>query len=117
MLDEARRAELADELGDDFLDELTATFWTDAWALLDHGIACIVNDDIVELRKILHTLTGSAGNLGLSGITEAAADAKAAMSAGERPDFGRLQAVMLRTVAVLEVSKTKCTTNGLAISA
>lgn len=102
MLDQGRRAELAEELGDDFLDELTSTFWEDAWALLDQGIAAIVSNDTVELGKIVHTLHGSAGNLGFPCIAEAAADAQTALNAGERLDFGRLQAVMLRTLAALD---------------
>lgn len=102
MLDHGRRKELAEQLGDDFLDELTAAFWADAWSLLDFGVKALVDEDIVEMGKVLHTLTGSASNLGLAAIAEAALTANTAVKAGGRPDFGHLQAVMLRTSALLE---------------
>jgi len=117
MLNESRRTELAEELGEDFLDELTTAFWDDAWALLDFGVTALVNEDAAEMRKVLHTLTGSAGNLGLSAISAAAEAANYAVKAGERPDLDQLQAIMLRTLAVLQAVHPDAKLDVYAISA
>ncbi len=101
MIDQDRRAELTEEFGEEFLSELTDAFWTDAWALIDFGVEAQINDDQVELRKVLHTLTGSAGNLGFSGISKAAEEANQALKRGVPPDFGELQKIMLRTSALI----------------
>ncbi len=101
MLDQSRRDELSEELGNDFLAELTDVFWADAWSLLDFGVKALVEENVPEMRKILHTLAGSASNLGLTAIVEAANAANTALKLGERPDLGHMQAVMLRTSALL----------------
>jgi len=117
MIDQSRRQELSEELDEEFLDELTAAFWVDAWALIDFGVEALVNDDTDELHKVLHTLAGSAINLGFTGIWQAASAAGAALKIGVRPDFGRLQAVMLRTSAALEAAPAQARLHLVAVSA
>ncbi len=102
MLDLNRRAELADHLGEDFVEELTSSFWSDCWGLLDFGVTAIVSNDTDELGKVLHTLSGSAGNLGFSGIARAAEAANIALKRGVIPDLIELQVIMLRTSALTQ---------------
>ncbi len=106
MLDLTRRSELADELGEDFLEELTSGFWSDSWALLDFAITAIIDRDMVELAKVLHTLSGSAGNLGFIAVAHAAETANRTLKRGVMPNLGELQASMLRTSVLTQFPQT-----------
>jgi hypothetical protein len=68
----ARRVEIEDALGEGSFDELLETFFEDAAALLTEMRTLLVADSAAPIDNLLHTLRGSAANLGLSGIANIA---------------------------------------------
>lgn len=71
-LDPARKAELVEVLGEDIFEELVASFFEDAHALLEEISAAIQSGDAADADKSLHTLKGAAANVGFKIVAEAA---------------------------------------------
>lgn len=105
MIDHARRAILAEDIGDDFVAELTDSFWADSRPLLEAISAAAGAGDLAGMRRALHTIAGSAGNVGLTGIAAAAEAAGAAIKAGDTPDIKRLTIAMTDTRTLIEARK------------
>lgn len=101
MIDHARRDILAQEIGEDFIAELTTSFWADTWPLYETICACAKTGDTVDMRRALHTIAGSAGNLGLTGIAAAAGAAGTAIKTGGEPDIDHLGKALNETLADL----------------
>lgn len=102
MIDHARRGILTEEIGDEFVAELTDSFWADAKPLFETISACADAGDTAGMRNALHTIAGAAGNVGLTGIAAAADAAGTAIKAGDKPDIDRLGTAMNETRAQLE---------------
>lgn len=100
MIDHERRALLIDEIGEDFVVELTSAFWDDAWRLFDDAVTAFAAGDTTTARRALHTIAGSAGNIGLSGIAATAELANQSIKSGSEPDFARLRHAMDETVSL-----------------
>lgn len=102
MIDHGRRTVLIEEIGREFVDDLTQSFWSDSWPLFDEALACETAGDIKGLRRVLHTIAGSAGNIGFTGIAQAAEAAGLAAKTGDHPDLTRIREAMNQTAVALE---------------
>ena len=71
-VDPARKAELIDALGPEIFDELVASFFNDAEALVADYAAAIAAEDETAADKALHTLKGAAANVGFKSVAETA---------------------------------------------
>jgi signal transduction histidine kinase/DNA-binding NarL/FixJ family response regulator len=71
-VDPARKAELIDALGPEIFDELVASFFHDAEALVADYAAAIAAEDETAADKALHTLKGAAANVGFKSVAETA---------------------------------------------
>ncbi len=101
MIDHARRDILAQEIGEDFIAELTESFWADTWPLYETICACAETGDMADMRRALHTIAGAAGNIGLTGIAAAAGAAGTAIKSGGKPDIDHLGRALNDTLAQL----------------
>lgn len=101
MIDQERRNLLVDEIGEAFVLELTNAFWDDAWTLFGDATSAMAAGDAGLTRRALHTIAGSAGNIGLEGIATAAEAANQCVKSGMAPDFQRLRAAMDETFALI----------------
>lgn len=102
MFDPDRRAMLIAEIGEDFMSELTTAFWSDAWPLLETATRAYAAADVSVARRALHTLCGSAGNIGFGAIADAAETASRHVKAGDIPDLGCLRRIMEKTRDALD---------------
>ena len=70
--DESRHAELVEAIGKDGFDQLLDVFFDDATSLLSDLLRAMRSQDIELLDRSLHSLKGSASNLGFTGIASLA---------------------------------------------
>ncbi|RST87196.1 response regulator [Aquibium carbonis] len=70
--DEGRYAELVDAIGQDGFDQLLGVFFDDASTLLSDLHRAMQSGDLELLDRSLHSLKGSASNLGFTGIASLA---------------------------------------------
>jgi signal transduction histidine kinase/CheY-like chemotaxis protein/HPt (histidine-containing phosphotransfer) domain-containing protein len=68
----ARRAELVDVLGEDDVQELLASFFNDARAALGALAESLARGDAADIDRLLHTVKGAAGNVGLMPVADLA---------------------------------------------
>jgi two-component system, sensor histidine kinase len=71
-IDHARKAELVEALGEDIFEELVASFFNDAHALLAEISAAIEAGHAEDADKGLHTLKGAAANVGFKVVADVA---------------------------------------------
>ena len=72
MRDEGRHAELVDAIGEDGFEQLLGVFFDDATALLSDLHRAMGSHDHELLDRSLHSLKGSASNLGFTQVAELA---------------------------------------------
>jgi hypothetical protein len=102
VLDAAHRRHLAEQIGEEGVAELTEVFVADAVALLDELAEAHAEGRVDGVRRVLHTLTGAAANVGCSGVV-AAIGAIREEGSFDRPDLvGRLGAAILAARMALE---------------
>ena len=97
LFDTGQREQLLDALGEDVVAELTEAFWADANQLIDRASAALQAGETTDLLRILHTLKGSAANLGLLHIAASAETLRRLIPTTETPDLGPLLAAVLAT--------------------
>lgn len=56
---------MAEEEGDDLINELIGLFKEESGSIVEDLTSICVNHDLVEFRKKIHFVAGSAGNIGL----------------------------------------------------
>jgi HPt (histidine-containing phosphotransfer) domain-containing protein len=86
------------------VEELTRDFWPDASKMLCSAEEAIRFGDIQRASRELHTLKGVAGTLGFVGLEASAGEAQGALAAQGMADFPKLQADLLRAVAMFAPS-------------
>lgn len=64
----SRRAELVDVLGEEDFEELLTSFFDDAHAVLAELGASMESGDRTAIDRLLHTIKGAAGNVGLQPV-------------------------------------------------
>ncbi len=102
VLDLAHRRHLAEQIGDEGVAELTEVFVADAAALLEELAGAYEAGDGAGVRRVLHTLTGAASNVGCAGVVAAIAAIRE-VGVMECPDLvGRLGAAVLAAREALE---------------
>jgi signal transduction histidine kinase/DNA-binding NarL/FixJ family response regulator len=69
---DARRSELVEVLGDDDFQELVISFFADARSALESLAAAVEAEDGAAVDRLLHTLKGAAGNVGLAPVARMA---------------------------------------------
>ncbi|NLR97110.1 response regulator [Rhizobium sp. P38BS-XIX] len=67
-----RQQEIIDVLGQETFDELLSTFFADAAAILSNLPQAMRGDDAKMLDRLLHSMKGAAGNVGLQDIADIA---------------------------------------------
>lgn len=99
MIDWARVAELAEEIGPDDMDDVMGLFFEEADETLDG-----LTDGLAPERAAaaLHFLKGSALNLGFSDLARACEASERAITAGQLPDARALAALYAASRAALE---------------
>ena len=65
---DARRAELVDVLGEEDFQELLASFFDDVRVALTELGTCLATGDKDRVDRLLHTVKGAAGNVGLEPV-------------------------------------------------
>ncbi len=75
-IDARHRAHLAEELGEDGLEELTAIYLDDAASLLADITRAHGAGDREALRRAMHTLAGASSNVGFTGVVATIAEVK-----------------------------------------
>lgn len=68
----ARRSELVEVLGEEDFRELVESFFADARAALEQLAKSLHESDAVQVDRLLHTVKGAAGNVGLGGVARLA---------------------------------------------
>jgi CheY-like chemotaxis protein len=102
VLDLVHRRHLAEQIGEEGVAELTEVFVADATALLEELAKAYEAADREGVRRVLHTLTGAAANVGCIGVV-AAIQAIRDQGVLESPDLvGRLGAAVLDARVALE---------------
>lgn len=71
-IDAARKAELVEVLGEEVFEELVASFFADADALMHDYRQARLSGNVGEADKALHTLKGAAANVGFKAVAEIA---------------------------------------------
>ena len=82
-VDEARRGELAETFGDDGLLALDDSFFAEAVTILRDLRAALASGDHAATDRALHTIKGSASNLGYAELARCAEAARAAPQDGD----------------------------------
>ncbi|WP_181703462.1 ATP-binding protein [Chthonobacter albigriseus] len=98
---ESRVRVLVQELGADVFEELVASFLGDLSQLLGDLTQALEAGDVPTMRRTLHTIKGSAANVGFTAIENAAT---AAMADAE-PDPGRLSHLVLAITGAEDVAR------------
>ena len=102
VLDRVHRRHLAEQIGEDGVAELTEVFVADATALVDELAGAYAASDRDGVRRVLHTLTGAASNVGCAGVV-AAITAIREVGLMDCPDLvGRLGAAVIAARQALE---------------
>ena len=73
-LDENRKSELVDVLGEDDFNELLASYYEDVDVLLNDLNAALKSGDPKLIDRALHSIKGAAANVGFSSIARFADD-------------------------------------------
>jgi signal transduction histidine kinase/CheY-like chemotaxis protein len=97
-------------LGEDTLEALVASFWTDAERLCDAVEEAVAAGDAEAIRRHLHTIKGVAETVGLVGVVPAVAAAGTAFKDGAAVDVAAIRAALIETRAAHE----ECKPNRLA---
>jgi signal transduction histidine kinase/CheY-like chemotaxis protein/HPt (histidine-containing phosphotransfer) domain-containing protein len=116
VLDLSHRRHLAEQIGDEGVAELTEVFVADAAALLEELAGAYAAADRDGVRRVLHTLTGAASNVGCAGVVAVIA---AIREAGvlECPDLvGRLGAAVLAAREALEAEAAASAQTALRVA-
>ncbi len=90
---------MRDDLGEEMLEAVIESFWSDAETLMAAIASAVASGDTERLRLSLHSLKGTAQTVGYVAIARAAAGARTTMAADGRIDLGPLQAAVIRTRA------------------
>lgn len=77
VIDAEQQRNLADEIGEDILNELMTAFELDMQDMLYQAAEASQSADTVQLDRVLHTIKGAAQTLGLTSIAQAAELARA----------------------------------------
>jgi signal transduction histidine kinase/CheY-like chemotaxis protein len=102
IIDVQQMSMIRDELGDEGLHELLISFWTDAAGLLSELEQTLTAGDHKRASEVLHTLKGSASNLGLIGCGNACDAARVTIAEGGTPDFNALLLVLSKTLQTMQ---------------
>jgi CheY-like chemotaxis protein len=102
IIDVQQMSMIRDELGDEGLHELLISFWTDAAGLLSELEQTLTAGDHKRASEVLHTLKGSASNLGLIGCGNACDAARITIAEGGTPDFNALLLVLSKTLQTMQ---------------
>ena len=89
LIDVDHRASLARELGEDYVSELTDSFWRDVDQLL--ADLSRSSADAERVRTLLHTIKGASESVGFTAIALAATDAKKDFAAGQTLDIATIE--------------------------
>ncbi|MCD2174481.1 ATP-binding protein [Rhizobium sp. C4] len=85
-IDPARKAELVEVLGEEIFDELVASFFADADALMTEYRDARAAGDRHAADKALHTLKGAAANVGFNAVANIAQAIRQSPEAPDRTD-------------------------------
>lgn len=105
MIDWARVAELADEIGPDDMDDVMDLFFEEADETLAGLIAGLAPD---RAAAALHFLKGSALNLGFSDLARACETGERAILAGQPPDAAAIASLYAASRTALERGLAEC---------
>lgn len=100
VVDTDQIASMREELGDDTMDAVLTSFWTDVATLVQSLDAALAQADMPALDRGLHSLKGAARTVGFVGIAEAAERARDGIRDGRVPDLGPVQAAIMRARTV-----------------
>jgi PAS domain S-box-containing protein len=101
-IDHWRMHELAQELGEEGMAELVASFWQDAGQIIDLFRRACDAGDLEAMGRALHTLKGAAANLGIVGCISACDRARASLREHGAVEAPALAAALLRAVSESE---------------
>ena len=89
---------LEQELGDDMLGELLASFWASAADLMGRIRAAIEAEDRAAADALVHRLKGSAATLSFGAVAEACEQLRECLQAAEPLDMGEALAALLKSL-------------------
>jgi HPt (histidine-containing phosphotransfer) domain-containing protein len=98
IIDAQQMGMIEDEVGTDGLHELLISFWADAAGLLSELEVALTAADHKHASVVLHTLKGSAANLGLTGCGAACDAARVVIAEGRTPDVNELLTMLFKTL-------------------